>query len=334
MIRDNWRAKYKNLIAEATSPEFATLVELYDTIVKATYKFFEDNELKYIPVPATTISASSPIGPGSDSAPVVIQINDRSVLLTDSAQFHLECACRSFREGCFYCGHSFRDEEPDKRHLSQFSHVEAEILGTLDDVKTLVERYLRYLVEYVWGKAEGCLAGLPGISGRIFSMLNEKSQFRSISFREAIKMLGSHENALRILENGNFIITPAGEMILLEKFGEFLWIERWDIMAVPFYQAIDREQGFALNADLLFGIGEVVGAGQRHTESDDLEQSLNEHGLLTDDYKWYIEMKRQFPLQTAGFGMGIERFLLWLLDLKDIRSVELFPRNRLQGGEI
>lgn len=334
MIRDNWREKYVNEILATAGPEFTTLVKLHNEVAKATFKFFDTKHMQYIPVPETTSSASSPMEPGSDSSPVRAQIGNRSVLLTDSAQFHLECACRSCGEGCFYYGHSFRDEEPDVRHLSQFSHAEAEITGTLEDVKKLVEKYVKYITESIWNNAREHLDDIPGIKDRISALLEPGRSFKSISFEDACKLLEGHEDALTECGNGQFRISPAGETILLEKSGEFLWLENWDKMTVPFYQAVNRENGIALNADLLFGIGEVVGAGQRHVGADELEYSLKEHGLSGDDYQWYIEMKRQYPLKTAGFGMGVERYLLWLLGIKDIRSVELFPRNRLQSGII
>ena len=140
MIKDNWKERYANQVNESVSSEFFTLVKLHNEIAKATFMFFADKGMQYVPVPATTGAASSPMEPGSDSEPVVIQVKNRSTKLTDSAQFHLEYTCRSSKVGSFFYGHSFRDEEPDDRHLAQFNHAEAEIVGTLEDVKRLVEQ--------------------------------------------------------------------------------------------------------------------------------------------------------------------------------------------------
>ncbi len=332
MVENNWRIKYPDQINAMTSSEFATLVDLHSGVAKATFLFFDNKGMQYVPVPGTTGSASSPMEPGSDSEPVEIQIQNRKTLLTDSAQFHLEYACRTHKNGCFYYGHSFRDEEPDDRHLAQFSHAEAEILGTLENVKHLVENYLKYLTEFIWKKSESNLKNIPGIYDRINHLLKSTSTFRSLSFSEACKILKGYDNVLKECEKGGFRLTPKGERILLEKLGDFIWIEHWDKMTVPFYQA--NENGIAFNADLLFGIGEVVGAGQRHVNAEDLKNSLDEHGLPVDDYKWYFEMKQYYPLQTSGFGMGVERYLMWLLGLENIRSVEVFSRNRFQKGEI
>ena len=60
---------------------------------------------------------------------------------------------------------------------------------------------------------------------------------------------------------------------------------------------------------------------------------MEDHELDCYDYQWYIEMKEMVPLQTSGFGMGVERYLAWLLGDYDIRNFVIFPRNRNQEGE-
>lgn len=334
MILDDWRKKNLNKVDLLTDPAFKLLLKTHSKVAQATFQFYESNGLLYIPVPGTTGSSSSPTEPGSDSSPVVIDVEGKKNLLVDSAQFHLEYACRAYERGCFYYGHSYRNEEPDNRHLAQFSHSEAEIIGTLEDVKELVEKYIRYITEIIWNSIGACFCDIPGIESRVKKLLYKKDRFKSLAFCEVEKILAGQEKAFVKCENGGHRLTPAGEIMLLKEVGEFIWIEKWDKMAVPFYQASDKETDIAYNADLLFGIGEVVGAGQRHLNAVDLEYALDEHRLNRSDYKWYIEMKRQYPLQTSGFGMGVERYLMWLLGVKDIRDIELFPRNRLQIGEI
>ena len=81
-------------------------------------------------------------------------------------------------------------------------------------------------------------------------------------------------------------------------------------------------------ADLLMdGVGEVVGCGERHTNARDLELAMNEHNIKIDEYEWYVKMKASMPLMTSGFGMGIERFFMWLLSESDIRKLQLLPRD-------
>lgn len=334
MIKDNWRSEYSSQVAVSNSQEFQIISMVHSIIAKSTFHFFESNQIEYLPVPSTTGSASSPMEPGSDSEPVIIKINDSTTLLTDSAQFHLEYGCRSFKKGCFYYGHSFRDEEPDWRHLSQFSHAEAEIPGTLNDVEFLVEQYVKYITKEIWKTLGDLLSDIPKIKDRVNLILDENFTFKKITFQEAYKLLEGNERFFKECEKGGYRISAEGEKKLLEMLGDFVWVELWNPMTVPFYQAYDQEKKVSLNADLLFGIGEVVGAGQRHITADELEFAINRHGLDVEQYKWYVDLKREYPMQTSGFGMGIERYLMWLLGFEDIRSVELFPRSRQQKGEV
>ena len=69
-----------------------------------------------------------------------------------------------------------------------------------------------------------------------------------------------------------------------------------------------------------------MGTSERHYSSDEVIESMKSHSVKLDDYDWYIDMKSLVPMQTSGFGMGVERFLLWLLQHDDIRDMQLLPR--------
>ncbi len=112
----------------------------------------------------------------------------------------------------------------------------------------------------------------------------------------------------------------------MQEVGEVVWVTHFDRLAVPFYQAFGPEPGTAANADLLFGPGEVVGSGERHVEAAVLRSALSDHGIAENDYAWYVEMKHEMPMRTAGFGMGMERFLMWVLQHDDIRDLPLVSR--------
>lgn len=100
---------------------------------------------------------------------------------------------------------------------------------------------------------------------------------------------------------------------------------------MPFYQASSANHKSAKCADLLFGIGETIGCGERHSTKDEVLQALKEHEVSEIPYRWYINIKESYPLTTAGFGMGTERFILWLLKHDDIRDCQILPRF---NGEI
>lgn len=332
MIQDFWRNKYSSIEEEASSSEFEELLYVHSLIINASIVFFERHGMPHINVPVTTSSASSPMSPGSDSAPVEAIINGKKILLTDSAQFYLEYACRATKNGCYYFGHSFRDEEPDERHLSQFTHIEAELPCSLDSLKKFIIEYIKEISLKIYEQYPNKAQMNDEIKRRIDYLVNKK-EFISITYAEACEYLKSVEGGVKLnKKTGKLLITANGEKALLEQYGNFLWLENWDRMNVPFYQAVNQSTGLAINADLLCGIGETIGAGQRHYNSDEVFKALDEQKIDKKNYLWYTELKRLSPMLTSGFGMGVERYLMWLMDIRDIRSVELFPRNRDQSG--
>jgi len=102
-----------------------------------------------------------------------------------------------------------------------------------------------------------------------------------------------------------------------------------DHLSVPFYQAYtDETCTKARCADLLLGNGEVLGLGERHTLSKDVLAALRHHQVSAEPYAWYMEIRDTKPVLTTGWGMGIERFLAWVLRHNDIRDLAIIPRMK------
>ncbi|AIK35301.1 tRNA synthetases class II family protein (plasmid) [Bacillus pseudomycoides] len=143
---------------------------------------------------------------------------------------------------------------------------------------------------------------------------------------EACELLENNPLFVETHDEGFRTITNLGEKELIKKFDGIVWLTHHDYSSVPFYQASDNTGKYALNGDLLFGIGEVVGSGERHTTADETKESLKLHGVDEKEYEWYLYMKENFPTKTSGFGMGVERFILWLIQHDDIRDIQVIPR--------
>lgn len=303
---------------------YRTMFKLQDAFVHASFLFYYGKGLKYIPLPVTSNSSSSPMGLGSDSIPVSITLKDREFYLADSMQFLLEFALRLCDDnGTFYLMPSFRGEPTDERHLSQFYHSEAEIKGDLQNVIELVNEYVSFLSQYLLDNLAEDIFKYSGTLEHL-KIRAASTKIEQITFSRALAELREHDGAIVKLDNRFENITPLGEKILLENHNGYLWVTNYDKMVVPFYQK--SEGDFAKNADLLMGIGETVGAGERHTNEPDVLTALNEHQIDPSEYDWYLKMKKTAPLQTAGFGMGMERFLVWVLNHDDVRDCQIVPR--------
>lgn len=307
---------------------FRMLIDLQNIINESTATFYKKKEIKMAYFPITTGSISSPSGKGSDSIPVKVNILGKETYLVDSNQFLLEYSCRLISKGCYYIMPCFRGESCDKRHLSQFYHSECEIPGNLDNVMELVEDYIRFISKEIYDKYRVELEKAIGDISHIEKLINYKGNFKRITFDQAENLLKqSDEKNIKDYiryEDGYRILNDKGEKKLLELNDGMVWITHYDILSAPFYQKSIGKS--AINADLLLGYGEVVGCGERHENNVELMKSLKIHEINEKDYIWYLNMKKNHPLHTSGFGMGIERFFMWLLKCEDIRNLQIFLR--------
>lgn len=307
------------------SPWYRLVADLHDTILTATVEYARTLGLKALYLPLTTRTITCPTGLGSDTCPVPVTVNGVETYLPDSMQFLLEYGCQIASNGAYTIMPSFRCEIPDQTHLGQFTHSEAEIPGGLEDLIAYVEGYVKALSAAILDEHGDRLAAARGDVSHLERMVRQ-DRFARLTFDEAARFLGDDANQVVAGESGRSL-TRTGELELMRRVGEFVWVTHFDHLMVPFYQAFDDEQhGTALNADLLFGIGEVVGSGERHTTGEQVRKALAMHDVPEREYSWYVNMKYERPLRTSGFGMGVERFLLWVLRHDDIRDIPLVSR--------
>ncbi len=307
-------------------PKTALLVGMQDLVTRRTSEFWAAYGARNMHLPITTNAVSSPAGLGSDSLPVRIDLFGQPTYLADSMQFMLEYGCRLSERGAWYLMPSFRGEQADHRHLNQFFHSEAEITGGLSDVMEVAEAYVRHLTAAALDEHGASLLRLTGGVDRLEAMLKAK-RFPRITLDEAADALGDDPVSIQRHPLGFRALTPHGERRLMDKVSPFLWVTHFDHLSVPFYQAYgDPDLRTALNADLLFGIGETVGCGERHVDGEATRRALKHHGVLENDYDWYIRLKNRRPMRTAGFGLGVERWMMWVLASADIREMAILPR--------
>lgn len=317
-------------VKRLSSSWYKNLSLIQNEFVMVSNCFYEKNGYMQMSLPITTSCISSPMGLGSDSLPVKISMFGIDTYLADSMQFMLEYGCRMHNCGCYYIMPSFRGEQADNRHLSQFVHSEAEIPGTLEDVMKIIENYLFFLNENMLSKCINTILQMTDSVAHVNKLTNGYS-IPKTSYLEMLNLIKQAPDGDSMVDYINGCkypnINSKGGKFILDQFDGAVWLMYFPEDLVPFYQAIDKNEELALNADLLLGYGEVVGCGQRHKNIDDVYKSLKRHQVNPEPYEWYMQMKQEYPLQTSGFGMGMERYLLWLLNCDDIRKLQILNRD-------
>lgn len=284
-----------------------------------------------------TPSISSPIGLGSDSEVISIQFDKYQTNLTDSSQFGFEPLMFHFDKAYCYLP-SMRGENPDARHLNQFFHCEAEIIGTLDELLPYIEGYIQILARTFIKLTP--IIKLMSIdfskTERALQNIIEAESFNKKKFDEVYPWLQENSTLYSVSDFGRSI-TDSGEVALTRMLGDGLpmWLCNYDIDTVPFYQKPDpQNKNSVINADLLFAPivedgfgGEIVGSGQRQDDAEEIIESLKRQGIDSESYEWYINLRRKPDYKvTSGFGLGIERFIAWALGYSDIKYVIHYPR--------
>ncbi|KAI3360093.1 hypothetical protein L3Q82_014402, partial [Scortum barcoo] len=318
---------------------YRNLFQIQNTLFHSTVEYFHSScQYSYALTPLTTDTISSPMGLGSDSEPVSVNLLGQDIYLADSMQFVLEYFLR-FQEnlpGTYYISPSFRGEDPDATHLNQFYHVECELLGDMDNAMSIAEGYLAHLTKSMLKKHSDMILNTAGTLTHVTAMLSKldgKTSLPRVTLDQAIPMMPSAD-CLEWVQDGQpqfgRKLTRKGERVLIEKYGGAVWLTEMDHLGVPFYQAYVKGTGQckAKAADLLMGLGETVGLGERHSNPEMVQEALRHHAVPEQSYKWYINMRQVKPLLTSGWGMGTERYLCWLLQHDDIRDIHIIPRMK------
>ena len=98
-----------------------------------------------------------------------------------------------------------------------------------------------------------------------------------------------------------------------------------------FYMRQNADGRTVAACDLLVpGVGELVGGSQREERYDVLKERMEALGMDLEAYQWYLDLRRFGGVQHAGFGLGFERFLMYLTGVKNIRDVIPYPRTPRQ----
>ncbi len=322
---------------------YTTMLRMQSTLIHTSIDFFNrEKKYRYVTVPVTTGSISSPMGLGSDSQPVSIELAGARTYLADSQQFTLEYALRleDGLPGAYYVGTSCRGEDPDSTHLNQFCHVECELLGDLSDGMEVANAYVIALVEQYRKEHAKEIEAIAGSTKHLDDMIalykSNDNGFPIITLDEALALPTMTSEMWKYAVDGQpefgRCLTRIGEQMLIAKYGGAVWLTEMDHMSVPFYQAYsENSSGKALCGDLLLGMGEVAGCGNRHLTADQALGALRQHMVDPAEYSWYVDMRRTKKLNTTGWGIGSERFLAWVLQHNDVRDIPLFPR--LKGME-
>jgi len=247
--------------------------------------------------------------------------------LAQTGQLYVEAGMMAL--GKVYCfGPTFRAEKSKtRRHLTEFWMVEPEVaFATHDDNLALQERMFSCIV----GRAlERARPELTLLERDLAELERVKPPFPRITYDKALELVGAAANEeMPALAWGEDLGAPH-EVFLSRQFDRPVFVERYPAKIKAFYMQPDPARPeVVLNADLLApGFGEVIGGSERVHDEALLRRRIADEGLNVEDYRWYLDLRRFGSVPHSGFGMGVERMVLWVSGLPHIREAIAFPRT-------
>ncbi|BCS91250.1 MAG: asparagine--tRNA ligase [Candidatus Micrarchaeota archaeon] len=253
----------------------------------------------------------------------------RKAYLTESSQLYAEAMIFSL-EKVYSFAPSFRAEKSRTiKHLAEFWHLEPEI-AYYDNNKNmkLQERLVSYIAQSLVKNDEEILKEL---NVDVEGLKKVKPPFKRLSYDEAIIKL--QEKGSPIRWGDDFGVNE--ERLLTEDEEKPIFVYNWPESIKAFYMPINpKDPRTVLCADMLApkGHGEIIGGSERIWRYDELLERMRKKGLDPNRYQWYLDLRKYGSVPHAGFGMGIERVIKWLLNLDHIRDAIPFPRviNRVE----
>ena len=327
---------------------FSAAFRVRSAAAYAIHRFFQEQGFVYVHTPIFTGSDCE--GAGEMFRVTTLDLNNvpktedgqvdfsqdffkRSTQLTVSGQLEAEAMALAFGK-VYTFGPTFRAEESyTPRHAAEFWMIEPEMaFADLNDYMNTAEAMTKYVIRYVLDTCPDEMAFFnqffdKGLIERLELVAN--SDFGRITYTDAVELLKQHNDEFQYkVDWGTDIQTEHERYITEQVFHKPVFVTDYPKEIKSFYMRANEDGRTVAAADMLVpGIGELIGGSQREERLDVLEQRMDEIGMSTEGYEWYLELRKYGTAQHAGFGLGFERLVMYLTGIPNIRDVLPFPRT-------
>ncbi len=244
---------------------------------------------------------------------------DREAFLAQSPQLYKEQLTMAF-ERVFEIGPIFR-AEPSRtmRHLAEATSIDVEqAFVNYNDVISLLEQMIVYAIEYTSKHNTAELESLQ------IKAKKPALSFPKHTYSELVELLRKEGERI---EWGDDFSTDN-----LKKLGTVLqgyyFITNWPSSSKPFYAKPMANDGSVCESfDLMFGELEISSGSSRINRKDELVERMKKQGLNPEAFDYHLRVFDYGVPPHAGFGLGLERFLMTLTGVENIRDATLYPRD-------
>jgi nondiscriminating aspartyl-tRNA synthetase len=310
-----------NRTLDVRRPEAQAIFEIRAEVLRAVRDYFRGEGCTEINTPK--IVATGTEG-GTELFPVTYF--GREAFMNQSPQLFKQLMVGSGLERVFEVGPIFRAEEHNTpRHLNEATMIDFEsAFIDHEEAMDVCEGTLMAAYEAV---AENCQDELETLDMvEAFEVPDEG--FPRLTYEEAIERINATGELDEHLAWGDDLPTE-GEKALGDEIGGHYFIQDWPSEIKPFYiQDYDDDPEYSKGFDLMHPRMELVSGGQREHRYEELVAGFEQQGLDPDQFEYYTKMFKYGMPPHAGWAYGVERLVMTMLGLANIREAVLFPRDR------
>lgn len=257
----------------------------------------------------------------------------RRAALSVSGQLDGEVAAMALGK-IYTFGPSFRAEKSNtQRHVAEFWHVEPEVaFAELPDIMELAEGLIKHIISSV---LEKCPEEMKFFDAHFEKGLIDKlcavrdNDFAVMSYTEAIEKLQSSGKDFQYpVFWGCDLATEHERYISEEICKKPVFLTDYPKEIKSFYMKQNEDKKTVAATDLLVpGVGEIIGGSEREADLDKLLSAMRERNMNLEEYNDYISLRRFGSVPHSGFGLGLERIIMYVTGVSNIRDVILYPRT-------
>jgi asparaginyl-tRNA synthetase len=327
---------------------FGAIARVRNQVSRSIHDFFQEEGFLYIHTPIITASDCEGAGqmfrvttldvenpPRNDAGKVNYGLDffERPSYLTVSGQLEGEIFATALGK-VYTFGPTFRAENSNtSRHLAEFWMVEPEMaFYELTDNMDLAERFLKRIFRDV---LEKCAEDMAFFNEHIDKTTLEtlqgvvSSDFIRLPYTEAISILERSGQKFEYPVSWGTDLQSEHERYLTEQhFKKPVILFDYPRQIKAFYMRLNEDGRTVRAMDVLMPkVGEIIGGSQREERLNVLEERMKDQHLDPAGYWWYLDLRRYGTVPHSGFGLGLERALLFITGMANIRDVIPFPRT-------
>lgn len=338
------------------SNTFSAMFRIRSLASFAVHEFFRKRDFVYINTPI--ITASDAEGAGEMFRVTTLDLEDlprvkegecagkidykqdffgKETFLTVSGQLNLEPLAFAFRN-VYSFGPTFRAENSNtSRHAAEFWMLEpemafADLNDCMDTAEAMVKHMTNYLFEYAMDELEFFDERIqPGLIARLRNLVD--SEFARITYTEAVELLKNANKKFEYpVEWGMDLQSEHERYLAEEKFQKPVFVTDYPKDIKAFYMRLNDDGKTVAACDLLVpGVGELIGGSQREERYELLLQRIRELGLDEQAYSWYLDTRKYGGCYHSGYGLGFDRYLMYVTGMSNIRDTSIYPRTTKQA---